>query len=358
MAKRLGYQSFLILLPVIVLMGFSLSLLSAQGDLFFSQLFFYLLGLVIFFLLSKIPYEIHRGLAVFYYPIILFLLFLTFFSPAVRGSSRWLDIFGFRFQPSELVKPLLIVFWAGFFSKFSGEKIKNLLAGFFLLVPVIFLIFKQPDLGTAILVFSLWLGIVYFSGLPTVLGILGSLGSFAILPLLWNLLKDYQRDRILSFLNPYVDPSGAGYHSIQAMIAVGSGNFLGKGLGEGSQSQLNFLPEHHTDFIFASLVESLGFLGGIIVILAYAYLLFRLLKIARDAESSFAGMIVLGTFCQVGVSVFINIGMNMGLLPITGITLPLLSYGGSSIFSFFISLGIVANIAGRAKEKRAIDILS
>lgn len=358
MAKFFRDLNWLRILPIIVLVFFSLAILSsAGGDLLVSQLIFFLAGFILYFIFSQIDYTVHQHLTVFYYLLVLVLLILTFFAPAVRGSSRWIEILGVRWQPSELVKPLLILVFANFFSTSGSGNVKNLFIGFFLLLVPLFLVFRQPDLGTAIIILGIWLGIVYASGLKTFVGFFGFLGGLISLPLFFFFLKDYQKERIMSFLNPYLDPSGSGYHSIQAMIAIGSGNFMGKGLGEGTQSRLLFLPESQTDFIFASLVEDFGFLAGLIVILAYGFLLWRILESSRRAQDHFASLVLLGTFTQIFLQVVVNIGMNLGLIPITGITLPLLSYGGSSVLTTMLTLGIVANINKNEKQSQALDIL-
>lgn len=358
MAKFLRDLNWLTILPIIILACFSLAVLSPSGGgLLVSQSIFFLIGLIIYLIFSKIDYSVHQHLTLFYYLTAIFLLILTFFAPAVRGSARWIEILGVRWQPSELVKPFLILVFAHFFSTSWSGNVKNLIIGFLLLILPLFLVFRQPDLGTAIVILGIWLGIVYASGLKTLVGFFGFLAGLISLPLCSFFLKDYQKARIMSFLNPYLDPGGSGYHSIQAMIAVGSGNFLGKGLGEGTQSKLMFLPESHTDFIFASLVENFGFLAGLIVIFAYGFLFWRILDASRKVRNHFASLVLLGTFTQIFLQVIVNIGMNMGLIPITGITLPLLSYGGSSIITTMFSLGIVSNIIKNEKQSQALDIL-
>lgn len=358
MAKFFRNFNRLTILPIIILTGFSLEILSPfGGNLLTSQLFFVLVGFIIYFIFSQIDYTVHQRLTVFYYFIVLVLLILTFFASEVRGSSRWIEILGIRWQPSELVKPMLILVFADFFSNSWSGNFKNLVIGFLLLVLPLFLVFRQPDLGTAIIILGIWLGIAYASGLKILVGLAGFFGGLISLPLFSFFLKDYQKERILSFLNPYLDPIGSGYHSIQAMIAIGSGSFLGKGLGEGTQSRLLFLPESHTDFIFASLVEDFGFLAGLIVILSYGFLLWGILDSSRRVKDHFAGLVLLGIFTQIFLQVLVNIGMNLGLIPITGITLPLLSYGGSSVITTMLTLGIVANISKNNRENKALDIL-
>ncbi len=358
MGKFFKNFDWLILIPIVILTSFSLSVLASPSEgYFFSQLVAFIIGFALFFIVSQVDWQIYKSLASLAYLLSIFLLALTFFGPHVRGATRWIDFLGIRWQPSELIKPLLIISLASFFSSHQTHEFKNLLLGLALLIPPFFLVFRQPDLGTAMILTGVWLGIVYGSGLPAVFGITGVFVFFLLLPLGWFILKDYQKARLIHFINPFFDPSGAGYNSIQAMIAVGSGQFLGRGLGQGSQSHLLFLPEHHTDFIFASLVEELGFVGGALVIFAYIILLWRILKITRKTKDPFASLILFGVFSQIILQVFINIGMNLGFLPITGITLPLVSYGGSSIVSIMISLGMVMNINKSIREDKAYDIL-
>lgn len=358
MAKIFKDFDWLIFLPIIILGGFSLSLLATPQETFFtSQAIFFLVGLFLFFLFSRIDWQIYKSLAGLAYLTSIALLLVTFLGPHIRGATRWIEILGVRWQPSELVKPLMIISLASFFSSFAPRNLKNLTLGLVLLLPSLFLIFRQPDLGSAIVMAGIWMGIVYGAGLPFILGLSLAMIFFLFLPLGWFLLKDYQKTRILSFLNPLLDPQGASYHSIQAMIAVGSGQLLGRGLGQGPQSHLLFLPEYHTDFIFAALVEELGFIGGVLVIVTYLVLLLRILKVAGKVKDPCAKLILIGVFSQLILQVFINIGMNLGLLPITGVTLPLLSYGGSSLISTLITLGIVANISKTTNKNQAIDII-
>lgn len=358
MAKIFKDFDWLILFPIIVLGAFSLSLLAAPEENFFtSQAIFFFVGLLLFFLFFQIDWQIYKSLAGLAYIVSVLLLIITFLGPQVRGATRWIEIFGVRWQPSELVKPLMIISLASFFSSFPPRNLKTLMLGLIVLLPSLFLIFRQPDLGSAIIMAGIWIGIVYGAGLPFLLGLSMAIVFFLFLPLSWFLLKDYQKARILSFLNPFLDPQGASYHSIQAMIAVGSGQFLGRGLGQGPQSRLLFLPEHHTDFIFAALVEELGFISGLLVIVAYLVLLFRILQLAGKVKDPFAKLLLIGVFSQISFQIFINIGMNLGLVPITGVTLPLLSYGGSSVISTLITLGMAANISKTTNKNRGIDIL-
>jgi len=332
-----------------------LTLLSIASNLFYTQLLFIIIGLLFFLFFAFLDFQIFFSLYKFLYPFFIVCLLLTFiFGENIRGAVRWINLGPFSLQFSEILKPFFVLFFA-FFLGMERHKWKKISLGIFLAFPVLILIFKQPDLGNTIVYLSILAGLFMSSGYGIIITLTG--GFLAIsMPFLWNLLHDYQKNRIFSFLNPGLDPQGTGYNALQAMIAVGSGGLLGKGLGRGTQSHLNFLPEHHTDFIFASFAEEFGFIGVIILIILYSYLLFRILSIAKNSTSSVAVYISVGIFSLLFSQIFINIGMNIGLVPITGITLPLLSYGGSSIISTMISLGIIESLVKTAKKQDIMQI--
>lgn len=343
-----------LLLPAIIILIIGLAaIFSISVPLGFNQLIFALLGLIAFVVFASFPYFSHRYLVWIYAVASLLLLILPFlFGSLTRGAVRWLQFGSLTLQPSEIIKPFLIII----FSFFMAARARILPYSLLLLVPSV-LIFKQPDLGSTLVIIAIWLGILIASKLPLRgLIIIAFLISLA-LPLSWHQLQPYQQQRIISFINPYADPKTSGYHSIQATIAVGSGGLLGKGLGFGSQSQLNFLPERQTDFIFASLAESLGFLGSISLLLAYFFLLRRLLLISLKAPDQFGRLLGTGIFTLIFFQVAVNIGMNIGLLPITGITLPLVSSGGSSLLATSISLGLAHNLSMHIRSKSAIILL-
>ncbi|MGB9706816.1 MAG: rod shape-determining protein RodA [Microgenomates group bacterium] len=313
---------------------------------FFQQIFYVFLGLIFFFLFSRIDFRIWEKLGLLgFLGSIVFLLTPFVFGTITRGALRWIRIGPFTLQPSELVKPFLIIFFASFFSSRKTLNFRIVFFGLlFLLIPFL-LIFFQPDLGSSLVVGVTWVGILFAAGVPFEI-ILGGVGVGAVfLPLAWMFfLKEYQRQRILSFLDPWTDPLGKGYNLIQSTVAVGAGQFFGRGLGRGTQSGLQFLPERHTDFIFASFAEDFGFLGVLVLLLLFGVLLWRILEIGRKAASSFAFLFCVGVFSLIFIQSFINIGMNLGLLPIAGVPLPLFSYGGSSFLATMMSLGIVENI--------------
>lgn len=348
---------WLTLLSIFFIESFGLvTIASVAPNLFFQQLFFILVGFIFFFLLKATDYHLFQSISWPIYAFSLGFLLLTIaLGNSTRGSTRWIDLWFFRVQASELIKPLIILFFAARVITNSPVRLANLLKLVVFFATVAFFIFKQPDLGSTIIYVITFLTLITVGGLHPTLIIVGSLLTLVIAPLVWFVLKPYQKTRLLSFLNPNLDPLGSGYNAIQATIAVGSGQFWGRGFGRGTQSHLLFLPEHHTDFIFASLSEEFGFFGGGLLILLYLFLLWRIFKVAKDSGDKFGSLVAIGAFSMIFSQVFINVGMNLGLLPITGITLPLVSYGGSSIVSTMITLGLVQSI-GVKKKSREIEI--
>ena len=317
-----------------------------------SQLVFLGIGLLAFWFFSHFDYLNHQYLLKHYAVGGLVLLLLPFlFGIATRGAVRWIPLGSFTLQPSEIIKPFLILILAWFLSR-SAPKLLELKTGLIYLgllaVPAL-LIFKQPDLGSALVVAAIWLVMLLMSKAPkTYLVILLLLVAVAS-PLTWRFLADYQKQRLTSFIDPYADPKVSGYQLIQSVVAVGSGGLTGRGLGHGFQSQLNFLPERQTDFVFATIAEELGTLGAGTLLVLYALLLLRLLKIAKNTSDNFSFLIVIGVFALMTIQGMVNIGMNLGLMPITGVTLPLVSAGGSSLLTTLICLGLVYNISTKGK---------
>jgi rod shape determining protein RodA len=304
-------------------------------------------GLCVLVLACTVSY---RNLARFAYVIfglnVLLLLVVLVLGKTGLGAQRWIRIGPITFQPSEFMKLSLVLFLARYFDDRREilHQPKTMLIPAGLTLATAALVLKQPDLGTALLlVFNatalmLLLGLHWKYLLP--LGVTGGV----LAPLLWSFLKDYQRRRILVFLNPDLDPLGASYHIAQSKIAVGSGGAFGKGWMAASQSQLNFLPMNHTDFLFAVLAEQWGFLGSLLVLLAFVYLITRGFQIAGDSTDFFASLLATGITITLAIQVFINIAMVLGMLPVVGIPLPLLSYGGSSMLTTMLSLGLLLNI--------------
>ncbi len=274
------------------------------------------------------------------------LLAVMLFGHTALGAQRWIAIGPIHIQPSEFSKLIMIVSLAGILEPRIG-KLNNLkdLAPVALYVAVPFLlVLKQPDLGTSLVFIAIFLGMVFVSGinLKMLFGLFAA--GTALLPVMWQFLKEYQKNRIMVFIDPNVDPLGAGYHIIQSKIAIGSGMVFGKGLFEGTQSQLNFLPENHTDFIFAVVGEELGFVGAAFLLVLYLVVLWRGVEIAKGASDMFGRLLAVGITSMLGFHVLVNVGMTMGIMPVTGIPLPLMSYGVSSLTTNIMAVAVLLNI--------------
>lgn len=327
--------------------------LSRGADLVFfpTQLLALAAGLVLFFSAGFFHASFYRASAKLVYMLSLLLLIaVLFFGDTIRGTTGWFRLGGFSFQPAEFAKVGLVVFLAWWISiqarRFDRWQFL-LTSGFFTLLPI-GLIMLQPDLGSAMVLFSVWFGLLFLVGVKKrYIALL--LGLFSIAAVLsWTFLfQDYQKDRLLTFLDPARDPLDSGYNVNQSVIAIGSGQLFGRGLGFGSQSQLHFLPEAQTDFIFSVIAEELGFLGVSVVLVIYFLLLWRLLYIAKTSRDDFASYLVLGVLLVFFIQILVNIGGAVGLLPVTGVTLPFLSYGGSSLVINFLLLGIVESVYRR-----------
>ncbi|MEI6438103.1 MAG: rod shape-determining protein RodA [Candidatus Omnitrophota bacterium] len=329
-------------------------------QVFYDQLIWSLIALVVMFVLSRVNYRFFYDSAYIIYGLsVLLLLAVLFSGRSALGATRWFNLGFFSFQPSELSKLAVVVMLARYFSS-SNERFsfnvrgamsaacQDLLFPFILVLISFVLIFKQPDLGTALLVMGIFIIMVYASGEE-----MKPFGIFlgactALIPVGWIfLMKDYQRDRVLVFMNPNADPLGAGYTIIQSRIAVGSGQMFGKGWLAGTQNQLNFLPERHTDFIFSVIGEEWGFLGAIFLIVCYFMLIWTGLQIAERVKDRFGHMMAVGIVSILALQVVINISMTIGLSPVVGITLPLISYGRTSFMIFAVLIGIMLNLSSR-----------
>lgn len=347
-----------ILLPSMLLVLISISTFYSIDQLLFrQQLIFFIISIVIYLLFLNIDYRIFGLYSRYVYIVILFLFIVIFLLGAeARGAVRWLEIFGLRLQFSEIGKPFLIIFFAEFLSKNESKSLSKFVKAFLLLIPFFLLALKQPDLGNAMIYFVVLVLMLFSYGFP--IRYFVSLGIVLALPvpIFFQILHEYQKQRILSFFNIFSDPLGSSYNAIQSIISVGSGGLTGKGLGQATQSVLQFLPERHTDFIFATIAESLGLIGGLIILLLYFFLLYRMLEISRDLNDEFSKLIMSGFFSLFLIHIFFNIGMNIGIFPIVGITLPFLSYGGSSLLTNFILLGIISSISFESKVKHSIEI--
>jgi len=322
-------------------------LLTISKSFFIAQLFYLIAAFALMIAIAQIDALILWWAAPIGYVLANLFLAISYLGPEIRGATRWILLFGVQLQPSELVKPFLILAFAYFIAKYSPRNPANIPRLIFLFAIPFFLVLRQPDLGSSLVYGAFWAAMLLAGGLPVWILGAGLAITGILLPVGWTHLAPYQQSRIITFINPKHDPAGAGYNAIQAMIAVGSGQFFGRGLGRGTQSHLRFLPEFHTDFIFATLVEELGFLGGSLLIGGYGILLYRIISplirgIVTDAR---VFIFSFGLFAMLLAQIFINAGMNMGLIPITGITLPFVSYGGSSLLSTGIAFGILWAIA-------------
>ncbi len=323
-------------------------LLSISRDLFFQQLAWAVIASCVVFIFAHIDW---RGLVAYrwiiagiYLSSIVLLVLTYFFAPEIRNTRAWLVLGPIQFQVSEFVKVALIIFFSYFFSKrhVGIARLTNIFRPFiYFLIPATF-IFLQPDMGTVIVLFCIWAGFLLVSGLPWKHIIIGFLVVAVAVTASWfTVLKPYQKERIVGLFDPTYDPLGVNYSTIQSKIAVGSGGFFGKGFGQGTQVQLGFLPEAGTDYIFASITEEWGFLGGTLLLVFLGVALFRIIRIGFFAESNFYRFICLGATVMFLIQVVINVGSALGILPVIGITFPFLSYGGSSLLINAMLVGIV-----------------
>lgn len=347
-----------LLIPSLTLVAISLTTLySIDASFFKSQLVFLIASLVAYFLFLYIDYHLFRLSAKISYVIMIALLGALFvIGIEAKGAVRWIDFFGIRVQFAEIIKPFFILFFADFLTKDDSRSLRKFLTSLALFAPIFFLILKEPDLGNAMIYFLTALFMLLMYGFPFkyFLGLFFSVA--APFPLIFNLLHDYQKNRILTFLNLSHDPFGSSYNAIQSIISVGSGGFFGKGFGQATQSILRFLPERHTDFIFATVSESLGFVGGLLIIGLFVYFLYSLYKMSNTTSDNFTYIVIIGFFSLFFSHILLNIGMNIGIMPIVGITLPFVSYGGSSLLTSFISIGIVSSIHSDVRKKQSIEI--
>jgi rod shape determining protein RodA len=388
------FDWFLLLLLILILSSGVIVIYSASttklGDnyqtesSYIRQVIWIVISLIILIVLFKIPYSVIDFMILPFYLFSLILLVLVLFLPEIKGSHRWINLVFFNVQASELAKLATILIISKVLSKPYLKDGQILLRTFPLIIIPFGLILLEPDLGTSLIFIVIWFSLLFFSSLPffyilliispilsvitsinpylflgyllilcfllyksklsfIILGFTAILNSFIfiITPILWNSLKVYQQNRILTFLDPLRDPFGAGYQIIQAKIAVGSGGFLGKGFLEGTQKNLNFLPEHHTDFIFSVIGEEFGFLGCIFILLLFFLFLsslVRSIKKIKDVEKKFA---TVGIISYLSFQIFINVGMNLGVVPTVGIPLPFISYGGSNLIINVLAVGLV-----------------
>lgn len=319
----------------------------------YRQMLFALLGLIVYAVCAALDYHVLLALHKWIYAGVIGMLLFTMVTGQARfGAQSWLSLERFGVQPSELCKVLMIVVLARRLdaSEHNLERIwPFLLSGALVIVPVA-LIYVQPDFGIAAVLFFTWAGMVVLSGVRWRHLLLMGGAALASIPLLWANMKDYQRLRVIEFLNPGSDPTGSSYNITQALIGIGSGGWWGKGWLRGSQSQLHFLRVRHTDFIFSVLAEEFGFIGAVLLLMLFAVLILRILRVASSAPDPAGRLLAIGVAAMLFVQTFINVGMNAQLVPVTGLTLPLISYGGSSLTTTLMALGIVQSVAVRVRR--------
>jgi len=349
-----NFDKFLFLTPILIFLIGILSIYSASfkssqsfdQTLAMKQILWMAIGSLGVFLVVRVDYFKLKDLVWPAYFLALLFLVLVLFMPARLGAHRWIPLGSFNFQPSEFAKLGVILALSHFFANNRIEFIskRKMLIPFIVVGVPFLLVLKEPDLGTGLLMIPVFFAMLYVWGFkPKTIFLMVLLGAIAS-PFLFHFLKDYQKARLLVFINPNLDPLGAGYTIIQSKIAIGSGELLGKGFMGGTQNQLNFLPERHTDFIFAVIGEEGGFLAALSVIVLFWLIVKKGFIICGETLERFGSMLACGISTMLGTQAIINIGMTMGFLPVVGIPLPLVSYGGTSVVVTMLSIGLLLNI--------------
>ena len=351
---KLDVKLFVIVM-LIVFIGL-ITLFSVSGgdvNLLIKQLVRIAIGLTAMIILAQIHPDNFRLFSPILYIFGIILLILTIFFGVGKSADRWLDFYFLRFQPSELMKLFVPLMIASFYSdKALPPKLKNLFVAVVIIVIPAILIAKQPDLGTALLITSSGVIAIFLSGIKLSHIFLGTGVVIGAIPLLWSFMYDYQKSRILSFFSPDQDVLGSGYHLAQSKIALGSGGLFGKGYMNGTQSQLDFLPENHTDFIFSAFGEEFGFIGVLLLVTLYVLITLRGMSISIKATDNFSRILSGTLILTIFLYVLVNIGMVVGILPIVGAPLPFMSYGGTSMLTVFAALGIIMSIKSHQRLMR------
>ncbi|MBU0614437.1 rod shape-determining protein RodA [Patescibacteria group bacterium] len=340
---------FLFALGISAIYSVELSRESAEFILVRKQLIAFGISIVVMLVAASSNHLQLRNYArILYIFGVVMLVAVFFLGSNVRGTTGWFIFAGFSFQPVEFMKLALAVRLARFFSQKARLRLgwkEVLLSGALTALPT-GLAMMQPDLGSAILLVGIWIIMLFFAGLRPLQGVVLAFGAIASTAIGWiGLLKNYQKERLLVFLHPSADPLSSGYNIAQAKIAIGSGKFFGRGLGFGSQSQLQFLPESQTDFVFAVIAEELGYIGVLLLMCLFGLLYWRFLFIAFNGRDHFTQFLAIGLFASIFVQMFVNIGVNLAVLPTTGVALPFVSYGGSSLLISFLMIGIMQSMA-------------
>lgn len=345
---------WLLLAASLLLVGYGLIIIysldinsGTQLTFFYKQLIFFVIGMVIAAVISLVDFRHWKAYAPFLYAAgIVLLALVVALGQEIRGVKGWFTIGPLSLQPVEIVKVIVIIFFAKWFSeKGHWFYLKRYVVWSVLsIAPFVALLVLQPDWGSAFIVVTVWLAMLLFTRVRwrhiAVLALLFFLAAI----IGWGSLESYQKNRLLTFVNPGSDPFGAGYNIRQAVTAIGSGQLTGRGLGLGPQSQLHFLPENRTDFIFSVIAEELGFVGSVVLIVLFVVVAYRLFRIARDSKNNFGFFLALGVLVFFSSQVLVNLGANVGLFPITGVPLPLVSQGGSSLWAVLVALGIAQSV--------------
>jgi rod shape determining protein RodA len=358
MLKKILKFDWILILAVLLLTGISLLVLYSlstgskelASNVFLKQSIFVALGICVMFFFALVDYHYLEPYSRYiYFGTLFVLLAVLFFGTTVRGTVGWIKVGFLNLQPVEMAKISLIIFIARFISKKNREigEAGRLIVSFIISGVMIFLIVKQPDFGGAMILSAIWFGMILISSVSKKLFLLLFTVILIFFAIEWSFLADYQKARVINLIHPELNAKGSGYNVAQALVAVGSGGLTGKGIGNGSQSQLNFLPEKHTDFIFSVITEELGFSGATMVLFLYALIFYRIKKIADYSPDNFGFLVAGGIMILFFVQIAVNVGMNIGVIPVTGITLPFLSYGGSSLVMFFAAIGILLSINER-----------
>ena len=351
---------WLIVVSLIPLMALSVATMSSFSDggglLAYRQLLWIGISFAAFLIVSSLDVSFlkqSRIVLILYGIGVSLLLALIFIGSTNKGATSWFDFGGFSFQPSDLIKLTLILVLAKYLARRHIEirAIKHIIiTGIYFVIPFL-LIFIQPDFGSAIILFGIWFGMILVSGISRRHLLILFLGGLGIFMVMWTFVfKEYQKDRLRTFIDPLSDIQGTGYNAFQSTIAVGSGQLAGKGVGYGTQSRLSFLPEHETDFIYAAVAEEWGFIGSIIVLALFGIVIIRILLLGYQMNSNFELLFAVGLALYFMTHIIINIGMNIGLMPVTGVTLPFMSYGGSHLLVEWVGLGILMSMHGQSRS--------
>lgn len=360
--KRLSHVDLVLLLSVLPILGAGLITMrsfTGESNLFFQQIIWIVISFFVFFIAATSTYRFLRRRAVviaIYLLILLSLILLVSLGVVAGGAQSWFDIGPFRVQPAEPAKLAIIIVLAKYFDRRHAliHNFRHIIVSGLYTVLIAGLVFIQPDFGSAIIIAAIWFGMVLVAGISFrhIIVIFAAAGLAFVL--LWSFgFTDVQKQRITTFVNPVADLQGAGYNARQAMVAVGSGEFFGKGVGYGTQSRLEFLPEYETDFIFAAFAEEWGFVGVLILLLLFGLLFWRIANMALAGETQFERLFGAGVFVYLLTHAVLHVGINLGLLPVTGTTLPFASYGGSHLLVEFLAIGI---LTGMQQYRRTADI--